>query len=454
MDEKILRFRVGVVVLAAMIIGVVLIVLVGDLPNPFSSKRLIHIHFASAPGVAAGTPVRKSGILIGRVKKVDLLRDGTVMVDCEIDGNRPIYANEVVRVGTASLLGDGIIEFVQAPAARKEPAPPEDLGEELVDGDTIEDGTVAPGPMDSMMNMQGDVEKTLQMFQRVGDKIETLTDNVNSVIGDNSDRIPRIMQKTEKALDQFSSTMDKLNESVETANAALNDPEFRESVTKMIRDIPDTFQELRDAIAQTKKTLQSADDAMANMGDIFDTIEAVGKRAEANLANMEKVTKPLADRGPEFIEDFLGTLDKTDRLVNNLIELTENINSSQGSFNKFIKDPELYDRAIEIMGRFERTAANIEEITKKALPIVDDARVITDKLARDPRYLGVKGALDRTPLGTGNKYVPDSYGDEPPTMKYWERARARSISHSMDEEEGVIVIPTARGKDSPPKKRR
>jgi phospholipid/cholesterol/gamma-HCH transport system substrate-binding protein len=452
MDEKILRFRVGVVVLAAMIIGVVLIVLVGDLPNPFSSKKVIHIHFASAPGVAAGTPIRKSGILIGRVKKVELLRNGTVMVDAEIDGNRPVYEYEKVRVGTASLLGDGIVEFVQAPAAPKEDQGP-DLGEELVDGDTIEDGAVAPGPMDSMMNMQDDVEKTLQMFQRVGDKIEALTDNVNSVLGDNSDRIPRIMQKTEKALDQFNDTMNKLNESIETANIAMNDPEFRESMTKMIRDIPDTFQELREAIAQTKKTLQGADEAMASMGDIFDTIEAVGQRAEANLANLEKVTKPLADRGPELVEDFFGTMDKADRLVDNLIELTENINSSQGSFNKFIKDPELYDRAMDIMGRVERTTANIEEITKKALPIVDDARVMVDKLARDPRYLGVKGALDRTPLGTGNKYVPDDYGDEPPTMKYWERARARSISHPMDEEE-IIVMPSARASGSRAKVKR
>lgn len=442
MDEKILRFRVGVVVLAAMIIGVVLIVLVGDLPNPFSSKKVLHIHFPSAPGVAPGTPIRKNGVLIGRVKKVDLLREGGVMIDAEIEGDRAVYEGDMVRVSTASLLGDGIIEFVPPPPAKQGP-PREELGEELIDGDTIEGGAASPAPMDAMMNLQGDVEKTLEMFQRVGEKIETLTDNVNQVIGDNEDRIPRILQKTEKALDQFSNTVDKINESVETANAALNDPEFRESMTQMIRDIPQTFQELREAIAQTKKTLQSADVAMQDFGDIFSTIEAVGQRAEANLANLEKVTKPLADRGPEIVEDFLGTMDKADRLIDNLVELTENINSSEGSFNKFIKDSELYDRSIEMLGRFERTLANVEQITKKALPIMDDARIISDTVARDPRILGVKGALDRTPVGTRNKYVPDGYGDEPPIKRAWERIRAHSTSFSEEpvEEEIIVEVP-------------
>lgn len=422
MDERILRFRVGVVVLAAMIIGVVLIVLVGDLPNPFSSKKVIRIRFPSAPGVTAGTPIRKSGITIGRVKKVDLLREGGVVVDAEIDGNRATYAGETVRVSTATLLGDGILEFV----------PPDEgteLGEELVDGDEIEDGSVGKAPLDAITNLEDDVQKTLKAFQDVSGKIEALADKLNNVVGDNEDRIPRILQKTEKALDQFGSTLEKVNESVETANAAMSDPEFREAMAKMIKDIPQTFQELRDTIVQTKKTLESADKAMADFGGVFETIDAVGQKAEANLANLEKITKPLADRGPELVDNFLGTIDKADRLLDNLVELSENINSSDGSFNKFIKDPELYDRSMDILARVERTTANIEEITKKALPIVDDARVLTDKLARDPRYLGVKGALDRTPLGTGAKYVPDDYTDEPPTLRFSPRTRARAISH-------------------------
>ena len=47
--------------------------------------------------------------------------------------------------------------------------------------------------------------------------------------------------------------------------------------------------------------------------------------------------------------------------------------------------------------------ANVEDITWKLRPIVDDARVISDKVARDPSILGVRGVLDRRPVGSGNK---------------------------------------------------
>ena len=34
---------------------------------------------------------------------------------------------------------------------------------------------------------------------------------------------------------------------------------------------------------------------------------------------------------------------------------------------------------------------------------MNDIRIFSDKIARDPRQLGLKGALDKRPLGTGNK---------------------------------------------------
>ena len=46
-------------------------------------------------------------------------------------------------------------------------------------------------------------------------------------------------------------------------------------------------------------------------------------------------------------------------------------------------------------------------------PILDDIRIFSDKIARDPRQLGLKGALDRRPVGTGTK-LPLTPADEPP----------------------------------------
>ena len=40
---------------------------------------------------------------------------------------------------------------------------------------------------------------------------------------------------------------------------------------------------------------------------------------------------------------------------------------------------------------------NVRKLTQELRPIVDDVRVFTDKIARHPEQLGVRGALDRRP---------------------------------------------------------
>jgi phospholipid/cholesterol/gamma-HCH transport system substrate-binding protein len=54
--------------------------------------------------------------------------------------------------------------------------------------------------------------------------------------------------------------------------------------------------------------------------------------------------------------------------------------------------------------RINRAAGNVEEATQRIRPILEDVRIITDKVSRDPRMLGVKGALDRKPPGAGLKW--------------------------------------------------
>ena len=72
MDERIIKLRVGIVVLAAAIICGILVSLFGDIQLPGMSKYTIFINFPKAPGVTVGTPVRKSGISIGRVSSIEL----------------------------------------------------------------------------------------------------------------------------------------------------------------------------------------------------------------------------------------------------------------------------------------------------------------------------------------------------------------------------------------------
>ena len=114
MNERQMQFRVGVVVFATMIVGGLLASLNGPLPMGWlpwgHSKYQIGIEVPQAPGVDTNTPVRKNGILIGRVKSIED-KDGGVLLKAEIDGNRPLYTDFEPHIRT-TVLGDATIDFL------------------------------------------------------------------------------------------------------------------------------------------------------------------------------------------------------------------------------------------------------------------------------------------------------------------------------------------------------
>ena len=70
MENRVLQFRVGLLVLATLLITFLLVMYFGELLTLGPGKYSIHVQLPEAPGVAQGTPVRKHGIMIGRVEKV------------------------------------------------------------------------------------------------------------------------------------------------------------------------------------------------------------------------------------------------------------------------------------------------------------------------------------------------------------------------------------------------
>jgi len=102
MDERVMQFRVGVMVLATLIIAAILVVLFGEVPSLVRGSYTVYVVFPQAPGVTKDTPVRKSGVLIGRVSSVELLDEGGVRVTLRIDAGVHLFSNEVCRINSTS----------------------------------------------------------------------------------------------------------------------------------------------------------------------------------------------------------------------------------------------------------------------------------------------------------------------------------------------------------------
>lgn len=367
MEERVLKLRVGVVVLAAAIITSILVMRIGDMPLPGTSKYTLYINFTRAPGVQVGTPVRKSGISIGRVTNVELMDNGGVQVTADIDSRRKIFVAETCHINTASVLGDPVLEFVlgdkQDPGAAV-----------LVDGNEI-DGVVTGNPLEVIVALESDLKAALGSIRAAGDEVKLAARNVNTAVANSSDDIPRVMREFEDTLTQMRTTFASVNDVV-------GDPELRKGLRTMMSEVPALVSEARGTLTKANAT--------------FDSFAGVGKRAEQNLANLEAFTKPLADRGPQMVNNIDGILENVNDLTENLNDFSSGLNARDGTIGKLMHDDTIYRR-------LDRTLANAEDLTLRMRPILDDVRVFTDKIARDPRQLGVKGALDRRPLGMGNK---------------------------------------------------
>jgi phospholipid/cholesterol/gamma-HCH transport system substrate-binding protein len=363
------------VVLAAALITAFLVARFGDLPLPGGGTYTIYVRFPRAPGVTQGSPVRMSGVQIGRVMSLDLLQPTGVRVKAEIDRGRSILDCDACWITSASVLGDSVIEFV----------PPDRIpqgAKSIDDGTEIINGRVASNPMEAFTNIEPSLQAAMQSVSTAGTEVTIAARNLNNTITNNQDQLPRIAQKTEQALDQFTVAMTNIN-------SLMGDPQARRDAAEALRNFPQLVRE-------ANTTLNKANAA-------FDSMKQATDRASINLSNLENFTKPLGERGPQLVDNLDGSLANINELLEQLVTFTDNLNSREGSLGRLMNDPALYFK-------LDRTLSNVEDISSRLKPILDDVRIFSDKIARDPRQLGLKGALDRRPTGTGNKYSPSSTG--------------------------------------------
>src|SRR5208337_3202542 len=99
MNERIMQFRVGVMILATILIALILGLLFTGTGPLLRGTYPIYIKFNDAPGVTRDTPVRTAGIRIGRVRNVQLANDDAgVIVTADIDSGRQLFNNEQCKV--------------------------------------------------------------------------------------------------------------------------------------------------------------------------------------------------------------------------------------------------------------------------------------------------------------------------------------------------------------------
>jgi len=355
MDERVYQFRVGVLVLTTLITAAILVLLFGELPAFFQGRYPVEIHFTDATGISEDTPIRMSGILIGRVQTVRFAdQEGTegVIVSAGIDRGITLYENQVCRL-SSSLLGDAELQFV----AGNNP----DLPKTPVEPGHLFPGVAASDPLSVISHLEGDLSEAIQSIANTSDQVGQLANQVNGLLETNGDQFTRIVNKAE-------STLDSINTLVLGVNDVVDDPARRDKLKQALDELPTLLTDMQSAIDGFKTTIDTAD---------------------RNLKNLEGFTQPLGERGEELIAKVDSSFSRLDVLLGEFAELGKALNNPQGSLGQLLNNPDLYQHV-------NQAAANIDQLTREMRPILYDVRVFTDKIARHPEELGVSGALHRS----------------------------------------------------------
>jgi phospholipid/cholesterol/gamma-HCH transport system substrate-binding protein len=308
--------------------------------------------FADARGIANGTPVRKNGILVGRVASVELDERGGVSVMADIDSYVPIYRDEQPRIAS-TLLGDAEIQLV--PGTIRPPRQRLGKDETLL-------GAVSRDPFEVFATLEPKMGSALDSLAEASAAVTKLSSNLDKLLLGDDDTFEKMVRKTESALDAFSLAMANINDVMGDANA-------RAKLKETLNGLPEVIADLRATVKGIGTTVDTAD---------------------RNLRNLEGLTRPLGERGEGMVAQVNQTIGRLDEVLQQAAFFTKALNESQGTLGKLVRDPKVYDDLAQ-------AAANVNGLTKELRPIVNDVRVFADKIARHPEQLGVRGALDRRP---------------------------------------------------------
>lgn len=275
-----LHHKREVTVGAMVIIGVTLfIVLTSWLSGrSITPAQRVAIEFADASGLKRGSPVRVSGMQVGRVESIQLLEYGRVRLTASLDRDIEPRADATASVVAVGLAGDVAVELVPGAAAGPLPA------------DGVIPGSVSPGFM--------------QLGETLAAKAETALDNLNVML---DPALVSEMQGTLRSLQRVLNTMGDTR----TGPAA--------ELSSTLAGLRDLTARLDSTLAssQTRRALANLDTLSGRMVGMTTQFTATGAQLDSLLARINRgegtLGRAMADDG--LYEDIRAATQSFQRLL-------------------------------------------------------------------------------------------------------------------------------------------
>ncbi len=342
------QLKVGITVIMASVTLGVLLFLMSGTSGLFTPRITVKSYFDNAEGLRVGAPVRLSGVDVGNVTNISIVRDKPltpveVTMKLSTKFGFGLHRDSVTSLETAGVLGETYLDIDSAQA----------VGPPVQDGDTLptqvhpDFNQVVRASQSTLQNMdallkradrilafaesgKGSLGKLIYdptLYNRFSDTVAEFQ-KIVAQVGNGEGSLGRLVSRND-AYDKFIGTLDKMDKVVDDLQQG------KGSAGKFLKD-PSLY--------------NNANDTIANLKKVTEDINA-GKGTLGKLTKDEELAKKL------------------DTTMTKLAQLTSDLEAGQGSAGKFLKDESFYNNSNQMLAETRELLKAIRENPKKYLSI-------------------------------------------------------------------------------------
>lgn len=345
------RFRVGLVVLVALVAFGFGIFMVGRRADIFTRKLDYHIHFSSASGLIQGNAVRLAGVNVGTVTEVSLSGtpgDSSVNVTISVDRRMSsrLRTDTKASIKTIGLLGDKYIELTGGTSQAAEIAPG---GEVPAAQQTGIEKLLAGG--EGMLGDLTAIARSLKIILGRTEKGEGLLGELTR----KSEKGDQLGSSLTQTLNQLSVTLDRINSGKSLAGKLLVDEKYGketgDSLSAALSSASQVFGKLSSSLDDRNgavSALLNDPEGKRKVYRLLDNLSQAGVSLAKASADLEqgKGALPMLLHDEQFGQEFRQSLANFTR---HLDSISAKLDQGDGSLSKLINDPSLYDAANDVV---------------------------------------------------------------------------------------------------------
>lgn len=360
-----------------------------DAPETYQVKAMIE----DASGLMPGTRVGVSGVTVGRVREVELVR-GRAQLIMEISSEVPVYRDAVVQKSMQSMLGNAVVTL--QPGSPEEPQ--------------IESGGVIYNVVSSTA-----MDRTFRTAEEVGQQLNEFMQELNNFMGEGGG-----YQTIDEMLSLARDTVDTTNRLVERNLVLLS--ESMENVARITERLDTStnqdVQELSKILAHTASIAERLDILLENRDkDINSSLATISEsvnRLNASLADLNRVTQKV-ERGEGNLGKFINDesiYNRVDRVTQNVDEF---VNSAMGldvqvgvkTEYMTLQNTAKTHAEVRLLpeGKEKYYSFGVDE-TPTSVPEGSSDLKVSAQLARSFGPLTLRGGVIESSAGFGLKYQP------------------------------------------------